>query len=100
MRMKLTKAERGIKVSTANIRHIFNKTDMRVDNFNQIFIVFFLGDDVNQIEEAKFIKGTAGERKRHVFAGSMGADSDYDAFILDLIGIILKFIPQECGGRL
>jgi hypothetical protein len=30
----------------------------------------------------------------------MGANSGKDVFILDLIGIILKFISKECGGRL
>lgn len=29
------KAEKEIKVGAANKQHIFNKTDMRVDNFNK-----------------------------------------------------------------
>ena len=40
--MKLTKAEKGIKFGAANKRHILNKTDMRVDNFNKILSVLFL----------------------------------------------------------
>jgi len=50
VKMKLTKAENGIKVGAANKRQIFDKTDMRVDNFNKIYfyyVVFCWGDDVN-----------------------------------------------------
>jgi hypothetical protein len=46
------------------------------------------------------MKGTARESKRHVFSGSMGANSGYDAFVLDLIGIILKFVSKEYYGWL
>jgi len=40
--MKLTKAEKGIKFGAENKRHIFNKTDMRVDNFNKIYFHYIV----------------------------------------------------------
>ena len=42
VKMKLTKAEKGIKFGAANKRHIFNKTDMRVDNFNKIYFHYIV----------------------------------------------------------
>jgi len=58
--MKLTKAEKGIKVGAANKRHIFKKkNDMRVDNFNKIYFYYAVFVGV----------------KRLVSSGSMAANS-------------------------
>jgi len=45
VKIKLTRAEKGIKVGAANKRQIFNKTDMRIDNSNKIYFycVVFVG---------------------------------------------------------
>ena len=59
-KMKVTKAEKGIKVGAANKRRIFNKTDMRVDNLNKIYfhyVVFYAGDDVNHIQTIASFEG-------------------------------------------
>ena len=61
---------------------------------------FYADVDVNHIQDTNFIHGTTRGSKRLVFSGSMDANSGYDAFILDLIGIILKSISEVCGVRL
>jgi hypothetical protein len=40
--MKLTKADKGIEDGAANKRHIFNKTDMQVDNVNKIYLYYLV----------------------------------------------------------
>jgi hypothetical protein len=45
MKVELTKAHEVIKVGAAYKRHVLNKTDMRIDNFNQIhfYYILFMG---------------------------------------------------------